>query len=43
VRFEFARRAHQRKITPRLGINLAGKDCQGERDDGKKKNAQKPL
>jgi hypothetical protein len=31
VRFEFARRAHQRKFTPRLGINRATMDCQEER------------
>jgi len=45
VRFEFVRRAHQRKITPKLRINLALRSCQEERDDlGKKlkKNAGKP-
>ena len=32
VRFEFARRAHQRENTPRLGINRAARGCQEERD-----------
>ena len=31
VRFEFATRAHQRKFTPRVGINRATMDCQEER------------
>jgi hypothetical protein len=42
VRFEFARRAHQREITPKVGINLAERSCQGESDDGEKK-VQKNL
>ena len=33
VRFEFVRRAHQRKITPKLRINLGLRGCQEERDD----------
>src|SRR6202008_263297 len=33
VRFEFARRAHQRKIAPKLGINLVARGCQEERGD----------
>jgi len=33
VRFEFARRAHQRKFTPRLGINLGARSCQEERSE----------
>jgi len=37
VRFEFARRAHQREITPNVGINLAARSCQEESDDGSKK------
>jgi len=37
VRFEFARRAHQRKITPKLGINLAKRRSQGERGEFEKK------
>lgn len=37
VRFKFARRAHQRKFTPKLGINLAVSSCQEERGkDGEK-------
>ena len=32
VRFEFARRAHQRKITPNLGINPAKRRSQEESD-----------
>jgi hypothetical protein len=38
VRFEFARRAHQRKITPKLGINLVARGCQGERGDSGEKS-----
>ena len=37
VRFEFAGRAHQRKITPELRINLALQTCQEESDDFGKK------
>jgi len=37
VRFEFARRAHQREITPNVGINLAARSCQEESDDRSKK------
>jgi len=38
VRFEFARRAHQREITPKLGINRVARDCQGERAMRREKN-----
>jgi hypothetical protein len=41
VRFEFARRAHQREITPKVGINLAERSCQGESDDWGEKSAKK--
>ena len=37
VRFEFARGAHQRQITPNVGINLAARSCQEESDDASKK------
>jgi hypothetical protein len=37
VRIGFARRAHQRKFTPRLGINLAVRDCQEKNDDFEEK------
>ena len=32
VRFEFAGRAHQREVTPNVGINLAARSCQEESD-----------
>jgi len=38
VRFEFARRAHQREITPKVGINLATRSCQEESNHRSKKN-----
>jgi hypothetical protein len=41
VRFEFARRAHQREITPNVGINLAERSCQGESDYWGEKSAKK--
>jgi hypothetical protein len=41
VRFEFARRAHQREITPKVGINLAERSCQGESDDWREKSETK--
>jgi len=41
VRFEFARRAHQREITPRVGINLARMHCQEERGDWEKKSEKR--
>lgn len=33
VRFKFARRAHQRKFTPRLEINRGARSCQEERGE----------
>jgi len=39
VRFKFARRAHQRKFTPKLGINLAVRSCQEERGENEEKVA----
>jgi hypothetical protein len=41
VRFEFARRAHQREITPKVGINLAERSCQGESAYWGEKSAKK--
>ena len=41
VRFEFARRAHQREITPNLGINLAKSGSQEERGEFIKKTQKK--
>jgi len=37
VRFEFARHAHQREITPKLGINLAKRGSQEESGEIEKK------
>lgn len=39
VRFNFARHAHQREITPKLGINPAERRSQEERGEWKKKVA----
>jgi hypothetical protein len=41
VRFEFARRAHQKKCTPRVGINRAERKCQGESGEEVEKSFRK--